>query len=83
MNPVCSLFRSSIGRKFLMAVSGLILIGFVIGHLVGNLQVFSHPDHINGYAQFLHNLGPLLWVARAVIIVAVDRKSTRLNSSHT
>jgi succinate dehydrogenase / fumarate reductase cytochrome b subunit len=71
MNPVCSLFRSSIGRKFLMAVSGLILIAFVIGHLVGNLQVFSHPDHLNGYAQFLHNLGPLLWVARAVIILSV------------
>jgi succinate dehydrogenase / fumarate reductase cytochrome b subunit len=70
MNPVCTLFRSSIGRKFLMAVSGLILIGFVIGHLVGNLQVFEHPDRINGYAQFLHNLGPLLWVARGVIILS-------------
>ena len=53
-----------------MAVSGLILIGFVIGHLVGNLQVFEHPDRINGYAQFLHNLGPLLWVARGVIILS-------------
>lgn len=54
-----------------MAVTGLILIAFVIGHLVGNLQVFSHPDKINGYAQFLHNLGPLLWVARLGLIVAV------------
>jgi succinate dehydrogenase / fumarate reductase, cytochrome b subunit len=71
MNFVGSLFGSSIGRKILMAVSGLILIGFVIGHLVGNLQVFQHPDHLNGYAQFLHDLGPLLWVARIVIIVSV------------
>jgi succinate dehydrogenase / fumarate reductase cytochrome b subunit len=53
-----------------MAVTGLILIGFVTGHLVGNLQVFQHPDHINGYAQFLHNLGPLLWLARFVIIAS-------------
>jgi succinate dehydrogenase / fumarate reductase cytochrome b subunit len=71
MNFVGSLFGSSIGRKILMAVTGLILIGFVVGHLVGNLQVFSHPDQINGYAQFLHNLGPLLWVARIGLIVAV------------
>jgi succinate dehydrogenase / fumarate reductase cytochrome b subunit len=70
MNPVGSLFSSSIGRKILMAVTGLILIGFVIGHLVGNLQVFQNPDHLNGYAQFLHQLGPLLWVARIGLLVA-------------
>ncbi len=54
-----------------MAGTGLVLIAFVVGHLVGNLQVFSHPDRINGYAQFLHNLGPLLWVARLGLIAAV------------
>ena len=54
-----------------MAVTGLILIGFVIGHLVGNLQIFSAPDKINGYAEFLHGLGPLLWVARIGLLVAV------------
>lgn len=71
MSLIGNLFRSSIGRKFLMAVSGLILIGFVIGHLVGNLQIFSHPDQINGYAEFLHGLGPLLWVARIGLLAAV------------
>ena len=71
MNLVGSFFSSSIGRKILMAVTGLILIGFVIGHLVGNLQVFQDPDHLNGYAQFLHQLGPLLWVARIGLLVAV------------
>ncbi len=54
-----------------MAVTGLILIGFVVGHLIGNLQVFQHPDSLNGYAQFLHNLGPLLWIARIGLLVAV------------
>lgn len=71
MSLIGNLFTSSIGRKFLMAVSGVILVGFVIGHLVGNLQIFSHPDKINGYAEFLHGLGPLLWVARIVLIIAV------------
>jgi succinate dehydrogenase / fumarate reductase cytochrome b subunit len=70
MNLVGSLFGSSIGRKMLMAVTGLILIGFVVGHLVGNLQVFQSPDHLNGYAQFLHQLGPLLWIARIGLLVA-------------
>ncbi|HVS50894.1 MAG TPA: succinate dehydrogenase cytochrome b subunit [Opitutaceae bacterium] len=70
MNLVGALFRSSIGRKILMAVSGLILIGFVVGHLVGNLQVFQEPDHINGYAAFLRQLGPTLWIARLVILAS-------------
>jgi succinate dehydrogenase / fumarate reductase cytochrome b subunit len=65
------LFRSSIGRKFLMAISGIILVGFVIGHLVGNLQIFSSADKINGYAEFLHSLGPTLWVARIILIISV------------
>lgn len=53
MSLLGNLFRSSIGRKFLMAVSGIILVIFVTGHLVGNLQIFLKPDHINGYAHFL------------------------------
>ena len=71
MNFVSSLFGSSIGRKILMAVTGLVLIGFVIGHLVGNLQVFQDPDHINGYAEFLRQTGSLLWIARVVLIASV------------
>lgn len=71
MNFVGNLFGSSIGRKILMAVTGLLLIGFVIGHLVGNLQVFSHPDKLNGYAHFLQSLGPALWVARIGLLIAV------------
>ena len=71
MNLVGALFSSSIGRKMLMAVTGVILIGFVVGHLIGNLQIFQDPDHINGYAAFLHQLGPLLWIARIVLIASV------------
>jgi succinate dehydrogenase / fumarate reductase, cytochrome b subunit len=64
-------FTSSIGRKFLMAVTGLVLVGFVIGHLVGNLQIFSPPDKINGYAAFLHAMGPMLWVMRGFLLLCV------------
>jgi succinate dehydrogenase / fumarate reductase cytochrome b subunit len=64
MNLARLLFGSSIGRKFLMAVTGLVLVGFVIGHLVGNLQIFAHPDKINGYAHFLQSMGGALWGPR-------------------
>jgi succinate dehydrogenase / fumarate reductase, cytochrome b subunit len=71
MNPSGSLFQSSIGKKAVMAVTGLVMYGFVVGHLTGNLQIFQHPDHINGYAQFLRNLGPLLWIVRLILIASV------------
>lgn len=71
MNLFGALFGSSIGRKFLMALSGLVLVGFVTGHLVGNLQIFAHPDKINGYAHFLQSLGPVLWGIRLFLLACV------------
>ncbi len=71
MSLIGNLFSSSIGRKFIMAITGLVLVGFVFGHLVGNLQIFLSPDHINGYAHFLQSLGPALWLVRIVLLVAV------------
>jgi succinate dehydrogenase / fumarate reductase cytochrome b subunit len=71
MNPVCSLFRASIGKKFVMAVTGAVLVGFVTGHLVGNLQIFGPPDKINGYAHFLQSLGPALWGVRLGLLACV------------
>ena len=54
-----------------MAATGVVLIGFVVGHLVGNLQVFEDPDRINGYAHFLQSLGPVLWLVRIFLLVCV------------
>jgi succinate dehydrogenase / fumarate reductase cytochrome b subunit len=66
-----SYFSSSTGKKFLMAVSGLALVGFVIAHLVGNLQIFEGPEALNRYSAFLKGLGELLWIARIGLLVMV------------
>lgn len=69
MNLAVALFRSSIGRKILMAVTGLLLILWITGHLFGNLHLFEGPDAINGYAAFLQSLGPVLWIERIGLLV--------------
>jgi succinate dehydrogenase / fumarate reductase cytochrome b subunit len=68
MDLVRNLLGSTIGKKLLMAATGLVLIAFVTGHLVGNLQVFENPDRINGYAHFLQSLGPALWAVRVFLL---------------
>ena len=55
----------------IVAVTGVILIVFVVGHLLGTLQIFLGPDWINGYAQHLRDLGPLLWLIRLFLLAAV------------
>src|SRR5438094_3968049 len=55
----------------IVAITGIILILFVIGHLLGNLQIFIGPDWINGYSQHLRDLGPLLWLVRLFLLAAV------------
>lgn len=68
-----SFFTSSIGRKWIVAITGLALIGFITVHLLGNLSIFLGPDAVNGYAANLHHLGKLLWIARlGLIVVAVS-----------
>ena len=65
-------YRSTIGKKIIMAVTGLIGIGFVIGHMAGNLQAFIGQTKLNAYGALLHGpLAELLWVVRMVLIVAV------------
>jgi succinate dehydrogenase / fumarate reductase cytochrome b subunit len=64
-------YRSSVGRKIIVAVTGIILILFVIGHLLGNLQIFIGADWINGYSEHLRDLGPLLWLIRIFLLATV------------
>ena len=64
MDFITGIFKTSLGRKYLMAITGAGLFGFVVMHMLGNLLVFAGPAAINEYAAKLHALGPLLWVAR-------------------
>ncbi len=65
------LFSDSIGRKVVMAITGLLMVLFVIGHLLGNLTIFAGPNGINAYAFHLHELAPLVWGTRLVMGAAV------------
>jgi succinate dehydrogenase / fumarate reductase, cytochrome b subunit len=66
-----SFFASSIGKKVVMAVTGLALFGFVVAHMVGNLQVYLGPEALNAYAEMLRHYPALLWAARIGLLVAV------------
>jgi len=54
-----------------MAGTGLIMIGFVIVHMLGNTLIFQGPERINAYSRFLHGTGELLWLARIVLLISV------------
>jgi succinate dehydrogenase / fumarate reductase cytochrome b subunit len=70
VNLLLKFWRSSIGKKWIVAVTGLALLGFVAAHLAGNLQMFAGPQKLNAYAEFLHANQNLLWVARIGLIAA-------------
>ena len=65
------LFQSTIGLKILMALSGLVGVGFVVGHMLGNLQIFLGAEALNSYAATLHANAALLWGARVVLLGAI------------
>src|SRR6185312_3856038 len=68
---VTDLFRSSLGKKFIMAVSGMALFLFVVLHLLGNLQVFLGPEAINRYGNLLQTNAEILWPARIALLILV------------
>lgn len=83
------MLNSSVGKKYLMAVSGAGLFLFVTGHMIGNLQLFLGPEALNRYAHFLQSLGELLWIIRfgllgllllhiwSALSLAVENKAAR------
>ncbi|RYF44913.1 MAG: succinate dehydrogenase cytochrome b subunit [Cytophagaceae bacterium] len=71
MGWVIRFAKSSVGAKLLMALTGLVLVGFVLGHMVGNLQVYLGPDVYNGYAAFLKSVPELLWPVRLFLLASV------------
>ncbi len=65
------LFKSSIGKKAISAITGLILFAFVVGHLLGNLQIYMGQNQINVYSQHLRDMGALLWSVRIFLLMAL------------
>ena len=68
---VARFYDSTIGKKAVMAVTGVVLFGFLILHMLGNLQVFLGPAVMNHYAETLHGNLPLLWGVRSLLLVSV------------
>ena len=72
MSAVLRFWRSTVGKKVVMAVTGIIGIAFVIVHMLGNLQAFAGAEKLNGYAALLHGpLAEIVWLQRVVLIGAV------------
>jgi len=71
MTLVGTFWRSSVGKKAVMAVTGLIMVAYLLTHVLANLLVFGGPTRINAYAAILHRTGLLLWGARAVLLASV------------
>ena len=77
INPIhraVRFYEAPIGKKAIMAITGLVLFGYVVAHLLGNLQIYSaNPEQINHYAAFLHNPAnaAALWIARLVLLLCV------------
>jgi succinate dehydrogenase / fumarate reductase, cytochrome b subunit len=94
MAAALTLYRTTIGKKVVMAVTGLILVGFVVVHMIGNLKIFTGAEHLNAYAGFLRTVGEpifpretLLWIARIVLLgsvglhIAAAYQLTRLDNA--
>lgn len=71
MRVITNIFGSSLGKKYIMAVSGFVLFLFVIAHLAGNLQFFIGPESINRYGDFLQTNLEVLWPARIILLIMV------------
>lgn len=70
MNSARTFLASTIGKKVVMAVTGLVLVGFVLGHMSGNMLIYLGPEALDAYAEFLRHFlhGGGLWIARAVLL---------------
>ena len=71
MGRFTAFYSSLVGKKVIMAASGAILFLFVVGHLLGNLQIFDGPERLNAYSAFLKKTGEILWAVRIVLLAAL------------
>ena len=78
MRRVFSFYSTTIGKKVVMAVTGIVLVGFVVVHMLGNLKLYAGAESLNAYGKFLREAGypalpheGVLWIARLVLLAAV------------
>ncbi len=72
MNRALTFFHSSIGKKVVMALTGVVLFGYTVGHMAGNLLIFRGSEAINEYSAFLRTSPRLLWGTRILLLAAVS-----------
>ena len=70
MQRALTLHQTTIGKKVMMALSGLIIVGFVIGHFLGNLNLYRGQEAMDSYAHMLQSLTPVLWGTRLLLLFA-------------
>jgi len=70
VNMLKSYIGSSIGKKQIVAITGIALVLFLVAHLAGNLLIYSGPEAYNGYSEKLHHLGAILWVLRIGLLAS-------------
>jgi succinate dehydrogenase / fumarate reductase, cytochrome b subunit len=68
---ITNVYKSTVGKKFLVALTGIVMFGFLVGHLAGNLITFAGAEKMNQYAHYLKANLPLLWGTRIVLLVSV------------
>ena len=76
-NPLVRFWRSAVGKKWIMAVTGIMLLGFVLFHMIGNLKIYLGAVHLDEYAEWLRTIGEpfvprgvFLWILRVGLILA-------------
>jgi succinate dehydrogenase / fumarate reductase cytochrome b subunit len=71
VNRILALWRTSVGKKVAMAVTGILMLLFLISHVISNVLIFKDPGHLDRYAVLLRSLGPLLWIFRLGLLACV------------
>lgn len=71
MKRLFALWATTVGKKVAMAVTGTVMILFLVSHMISNVLIFKNPAHLDSYAAWLRSLGPALWIARVGLLGAV------------
>lgn len=71
MNRLLALWDTTVGKKVTMAVTGLIMVLFLVSHMISNVLIYRNPQHLDDYGAWLRSLGALLWLARGGLLAAV------------